>query len=143
MLVIRYLKISITMVINLTNMTEVCMSEKNTELAHIRNKLVSGFFSEEDEKILSNAKDKISSLNSPFKEIALNAIHSCEQSIRNNELELASREIQLIHNFTFEDAAKWNSDYFYKIELLSYLEQIDDAKKIKKLISLLAKLPNA
>jgi hypothetical protein len=142
MLVIRHSKISITIVINLTNMTEVCMSEKITELAHIRNKLASGFFSKEDEQVLSKTKDKISSLDSSFKEIALNAINNCEQNIRNNEWELAAQEIQLIHNFTFEDAAKWNSDYFYKVELLSYLEQTDDVKRIKKLISLLATLPN-
>lgn len=118
------------------------MNDKNIDLTHIRNKLASGSFNKEDEQILSGVKDTISSLNSPFKDIALNAIYNCEQNIRDNEWELAAREIQLIHNFTFENAAKWNSDYFYKVELLSYLEQTDDIKRIKKLILLLAKLPN-
>ena len=116
------------------------MSGKIIEFAFVRNKLVSGHFGEEDKQILHNIKDKILLSNSPFKDILLNGINNCEQSIQDNNLVLAAREIQLIHNFTFGNPAAWNSDYFYKIELLSYLEQTDNVKRIKKLISLLARL---
>lgn len=118
------------------------MNEKITELAYIRNKLIEKSFNEGDKRLLDRIKDIISTTDSPFKKIALNAIENCEHHIRNNEWELGANEIQLIHNFTFKDMASWNSEYFYKVELLSYLEQTEDVDKIKRLISLFANIIN-
>lgn len=118
------------------------MIEKISELAHIRNKLVSGKVDDTDIRELSHIKNKISLLNTPFKDIALNAIDNCEKNIKANLLSLAAQEIQLIHNFNFRDPQKWDESYFYKIELLSYLENVEDVMRIKKLIFLLAKLQN-
>ncbi len=116
------------------------MGDKMIEFAFIRNKLASDSFNKEDGIMLKMVKDKILISDSPFKEITLNAINNCEEFIRTDQLILAAREIHLIHNFTFNNFTKWNADYFYKIELLSYLEQTEDVSKIKKLILLLAKL---
>lgn len=113
---------------------------KNIELAFLRNKLASGKFNEEDRELMNKIKENIIILNTPFKELAINAINNCEQDIKKSDFESATQEIQLIHNFTFGDFNAWNQDYFYKIELLSYIELINDSQRIKRLISLLAKI---
>lgn len=116
------------------------MNNKITELAYLRNQLASANFNEPDKQLLAKIKEDILRSNTPFKELALNAINNCENDVNNNNFKFATQEIQLIHNFTFEQPHAWNSDYFYRIELLSYLEQIDDVQRVKKLISALGKL---
>jgi hypothetical protein len=116
------------------------MTDKLIELAHIRNRLATEKFDAEDMDLMIKIKNEISKMNTPFKEIVINAIDNCVQDIRANKLALATQEIQLIHNFTFYDKNKWNSEYFYKFELLNYIELVDDVKRIKRLIGLLAKL---
>jgi hypothetical protein len=116
------------------------MNTKYIELAHLRNRLARGCFDDEDKQLLELIEHKILSSNSPLKDIALNAIENCKESISSNEFMIAMQELQLIHNFTFDDFSKWNSEYFYRVELLSYLEEVDKVSRIKKLISLLAKI---
>jgi hypothetical protein len=116
------------------------MNNKIIELAYLRNQLISGKYTEDDKSILNDVKEKIMKLNSPFNRIAFNAILNCENDIKNFNFKLAALEIQLIHNFPFSEPQEWNSDYFYKVELLSYLEQIEDVIRIKTLIILLAQL---
>ncbi|MDR3490904.1 MAG: hypothetical protein P4M12_02535 [Gammaproteobacteria bacterium] len=116
--------------------------KKIIELAYLRNKLASKKFDEKDMVLLNEIKKIILNSTSEFKEIAVNAICNCEIDIKKSNFELATQEIQLIHNFTFEDYSAWDSDHFYRIELLSYIEIINDSARIKKLISLLAKLKN-
>lgn len=119
------------------------MSRKIVELAYLRNQLASGNFSDTDKQLMSEIKQKILRLNNLFTELALSAITRCEEDIKKDDFKLATQEIQLIHNFTFNEPQSWNSNYFYKIELLSYLEQIEDTQRIKKLIFSLAKLQDA
>lgn len=119
---------------------DINMNYQLTELAYLRNQLATGNFSIEDVQLIKKIKQHISELDTPFKELALNAINNCEQDIENGNFKLATQEIQLIHNLPFEKSEIWNADYFYKIELLSYLEQVEEPKKIKKLIQLLALL---
>lgn len=109
---------------------------KIIRLSVLRNELASEKFGEEDKQLMNNIKQDILNLNTPFKELAINAINNCEQDIRNNKFKSAVQEIQLIHNFTFNDFNSWNEDYFYKIELLSYIEIINSKVRIEKLISL-------
>ncbi len=116
------------------------MNNKIIELAYLRNQLASKKYSDEDEQMINKVKHDISKMNSPFKELALHAINNCENDIKNANFDLATQEMQLIHNFPFYDPEIWDSDYFYKIELLSYLEQVEDVTRIKKLICSLAKL---
>lgn len=53
-----------------------------------------------------------------------------------------SRLTDLIHNLPFFKPKEWNSDYFYRIESLSYIEQISDVQRIKNLLLLVADLQN-
>ncbi len=59
-------------------------------------------------------------LDTPFKELALNAINNSEEDMKKADFKSVTQEIQLIHNFSFEKPQAWNSDYFYKIELLTW-----------------------
>lgn len=113
------------------------MSGKILELAYLRNQLASKKFSEDDSRLLQVIEEQIKSKDSIFKEIALNAIMNSKLDIKNGDFESAAQEIQLIHNFTFEKPELWNSNYFYTIELLSYLEQVKNAERIKKTICLI------
>lgn len=116
------------------------MSDKFLELAFLRNQLASHKFNEKDVELLLQIEKKINLTNTIFKEVAINAIKNCKSDIENGNFENATQELQLIHNFCFESPKKWNSDYFYTIELLSYFENVKDAKRIKKTISLLGDL---
>lgn len=116
------------------------MNEEMIELAYIRNHLACNNFSEEDKKLLNEVKQKIIKLNTPFTEVALNAIKNCENDIENKDYKSAAQEIHLIHNFTFNNVTSWNSDYFYKIELLSYIELNNDIQRLKRLFISLGKL---
>ena len=116
------------------------MNNKITELAFIRNKLASKQFGADDKRLMNKIKNDISQMNTPFRQLALEAICNCENDIRDAKFDIAAQEIQLIHNFPFNAPESWNSDYFYKIELLSYLENVEDVTRIKKLIYALAKL---
>jgi hypothetical protein len=118
------------------------MNNKIIELAYLRNQLASENFRETDKQLLHKIKQEITELNTPFKNIAVNAINNCEENIKNSNFKLALQEIQLIHNFPFTNPKTWNSDYFYKIELLSYLEKTEDVQRIKRLILLLSELQN-
>lgn len=113
---------------------------KSIELAFLRNQLAMGRFSNEDSELMSKFKNKMVNSNTPFKELAINAINNCEQDINSGNFKSATQEIQLIHNFTFEDFHDWNSDHFYKIELLSYIELANSSERIKKVIVLIAGL---
>ncbi|EDP46558.1 hypothetical protein [Rickettsiella grylli] len=116
------------------------MSNKILELAFLRNQLASHKFSENDAELLLQIEKKIDIENTIFKAVAINAIKNCKSDIENKNFESATQELQLIHNFCFGSPEIWNSDYFYTVELLSYLEKINDAKRIKKTISLLGDL---
>ena|SRR3989338_6440797 len=118
------------------------MSDKILELSYLRNQLASLKFSEDDATLLQEIEDKIKNGNSIFKEVAINAIKNCKSDIRNCDFETATQELQLIHNFCFEAPEVWNSDYFYTVELLSYLEKVNNAERIKKTISLVGRLAN-
>ncbi|WP_339049801.1 hypothetical protein [Rickettsiella endosymbiont of Xylota segnis] len=116
------------------------MSEKILELAYLRNQLASYRFNANDAQLLRKIEEKITKENSIFKEVAINAIKNCKLDIENKNFEGATQELQLIHNFCFESPEVWNSDYFYTVELLSYLEKVNNAKRIKKTICLLGDL---
>lgn len=106
---------------------------KFVELAYLRNRLASSNFAEEEKQLMYKIKQEISGLNTPFKNIALNAINNCEKDLKVFNFKSATQEIQLIHNFTFKEPYLWDISHFYRIELLSYLEQIDDIDRIKNL----------
>lgn len=116
------------------------MSDKILELAYLRNQLASHKFNKNDAILLQSIEDKISVSNSVFKKVAINAIENCKLDIKKNDFTAATQEIQLIHNFCFDNPNIWNLDYFYTVELLSYLEKVKDAKRIKKAIKLIGEL---
>jgi len=116
------------------------MSDKILGLAYLRNQLASHKFNEDDAKLLHQIEEKINKGNSIFKYVSINAIKNCKLDIENKNFDSATQEIQLIHNFCFEKPESWNSDYFYTVELLSYLEQVNDAERVKKAIGLIGDL---
>ncbi len=116
------------------------MNEKILELAYLRNQLASKQFDDKDATLMQEIVDKIFNSKSMFKDISLNAIENCKLDISKANFKAATQEIQLIHNFPFDAPEKWNADYFYKIELLSYLEQVENVSRIKKVIKLLGAL---
>lgn len=110
------------------------------ELAFLRNDLASGKYDTNTSNLLYKIKMQISNSNSPFKELAMNALVNCENDLKNKDFTLASFEINLIHNFTFENLVLWDSNHFYSIELLSYIENVENVARIRKLILLLGRL---
>lgn len=116
------------------------MSDKIIELAYLRNKLASEQFNDEDNILLHEVETKIAATDSIFRKIAINAIENCKLDIKKCDFKAATQEIQFIHNFCFYNSNKWNSDYFYKVELLSYLEQVEDLDRIRRTIQLVAEL---
>lgn len=116
------------------------MSNKLIELAHLRNVLFSADFNEASWNMLQKVKKDILALKTPFEDIAINAINNSEEDIKNLNFTAAAQELSLIHNFPFKNYREWNSDYFYSVELSSYLDNTEDVPRIKKLIFLLSKL---
>lgn len=116
------------------------MRNKFIELAFLRNHLLSKIFTKEDKLLIESIKSEISNSKSPFTEIALYAISNCEEDIANDDFKSAGYEINLIHNFAFYDLNEWDSEYFYQIELSSYLDKAKETKRIKDLILRLARL---
>lgn len=116
------------------------MSDKFIELVFIKNHLHRGLFNEDDRKLMKKMKECILQLDTPFREIAVNAINNCEEDIKNRNFVNATDEINLIHNFTFTNPKGWNADFFYRIELCSYIENNEDVQRLKKLFICLARL---
>jgi hypothetical protein len=108
------------------------MDGKYIELAYLRNHLRSSIFNDADFQLIEKIKEKVEKSNTP--------IHNCQRDILKKDFALAEQEINLIHNFPFDNYQLWDSDHFYKIELLSYLEGVDKVIRIKQLISSLARL---
>jgi hypothetical protein len=108
------------------------------ELAHIRNMLFNNQFSEEEKKMLLDIKKKVIDDNNKFAPLILLAIKHCFEDI-NVDMKKAGIEINFIHNLPITEN-KWNEEYFYNVELLDYIERIDDVARVKKVISVLAEI---
>lgn len=116
------------------------MDGKIVEIAVVRNRLASNNFDSQDNKIMNQITQEISGMDTPFKVMALNSLRNCMHDIKNSNFELAAQELQLIHNFPFKNPSNWNSKYFYTVELLSYMDQVNNVERISKLIQLVADL---
>ena len=72
----------------------------------------------------------------------LKVMDMAKEELKNNNLLLAGYDINLLHNLPETISNRWDEDYFYKGELLGYLEHMSEANrvdKIKKMIQLTAK----
>lgn len=113
------------------------------ELAILRNKLIDNIFSENERDLIESIRKLLKNfIRNPFNRLIENALKNCEEDVAKNDFKSAVQEIQVVHNFPLgnTDTSKWDENHFYRVELLSYLEQVDNVERIKKLIAELAKL---
>jgi len=110
------------------------------ELAHLRNKISNGKFGNDEAALLKDAENEIRISDSIFSEFAISSIERCKFFLKQKDYEKATLEIQLIHNFPFDAPENWDQEYFYKVEFISYIEQINDVARVVQVIEYLAKL---
>ena len=106
------------------------------ELAHVRNMLFNNKFSKDEKDILLSIRNKVINDNNKFKSLVLLAIENCLEDAK-TDMKKAGIEINLIHNLPITEN-KWDEEYFYTVELLGYIENINDVIRIKKVINILA-----
>ncbi len=72
------------------------------------------------------------------------ALHNCLTDISMGEYRLAANEVDLIHDLPLyeEDIAKWDQWSFYLIQLARYLDNVEDASRVKQLVKMLADVQN-
>jgi len=110
----------------------------STKLSHVRNMLFNNIFSDDERKILLGIKEKVINDNNKFAPLVLLSIENCFKDI-NIDMKKAGIEINFIHNLPLTgNTDKWNEEYFYNVELLDYIEKINDISRVKKVISVLA-----
>ena len=115
------------------------------ELAHVRNMLVRKKFGQEEIQMLSAVRSALHDNKTPFAEIILNGIDNCLVDVSKNDFDTAKFEINLIHNFPIleKDINNWDERHFYTVEMLTYLENVEDVSRIKKIILLVSKLQDS
>lgn len=111
------------------------------ELAFLRNQLLSGYA---DEKLIINLLDNIRNNDYMFKDVILQSLHNCINDIQKEDYQSAANEIYLVHNLPLDkdDFSKWDQWSFYVIQMPTYLDNINDEKRVKKLIRMLAEYQN-
>lgn len=110
------------------------------ELAHIRNELYNGRITNEYLDTLNEVKKMVSTNNNPYGGLIIFCIDLAIKSIKVNDYKTAAEEINFIHNFPIKDGFdSWNSDHFFNIELLGYIEETRDSVKIRQVIKEIAK----
>lgn len=109
------------------------------ELAFIRNELYKGKVIEEYLDTLSDVKNLVLSNKSPYDGLVSLCIDSALEYIKLNQYNQAAEEINLIHNLPIHGEGEWDSDHFFNVELLSYIEKNGDSIKIRKVIKEIAK----
>lgn len=115
------------------------------ELAFVRNKLAKKKFGELEKNTLEEVMFEFKNSKSPFSPIVLDALSNCISDIQRNDFESASAEINLVHNLPGPDSGieKWDRDYFFDVELPTYIKTTqheERAKKAKELFGRVAAL---
>jgi hypothetical protein len=115
---------------------------KIIEIAHLRNLVAKKNYSHSEKELISNIEKEILKHKNRLANIALESILNCKTDLSNNDYESAARELHLIHNFPLKDSElnNWDEYYFYKFELLGYIETVKKTERIKKLILNLSKI---
>lgn len=109
------------------------------ELAFIRNELYNNKFTSEYLDTLEDIKNTVKSNGNPYKSLIIFCIDLALEDITNNDFQQAAEEIHFIHNFPIQrDFDSWNSDHFFNIELLGYIEKNEDSAKLRKIIKRIA-----
>lgn len=111
------------------------------ELAFIRNELYKGRVTEEYIDTLAEVKNFVLSndYSYHYDGLILLCIDSALECIKQKQYEVAAEEINLIHNLPIHEEDIWDSDHFFNVQLLNYLEKIEDSVKIRKVIKEVAK----
>jgi hypothetical protein len=119
----------------------ITSNKPNTVLSHVRNMLFNNIFSEHENNMLLDIKKKVIDDNNRFAALVLLAIENCFEDIK-TDMKKASIEINFIHNLPITED-RWNEEYFYNVELLDYMEKINDVARVKKVIDVLANINRA
>jgi len=110
------------------------------ELAFIRNELYKGQVTDEYLETLNEVKKTVMHNNNPYKGLIILCIDLAIKNIELNDYKSAAEEINFIHNFPIkDDLSSWDSDHFFNIELLGYIEKTQDSLKLRKVIKEIAK----
>lgn len=115
------------------------------ELAVLRNHLYNGHWQPEDQELLARVRADVSTTESPFRAIALNAIDNALQDVAERRYEQAGRELNFIHNLDLENGFRdgWNELYFFGSYVGSYLSDVQDLDRARRLLVLLGQAVNA
>lgn len=113
------------------------------ELLFLRMKLLNNKFDKEDEILF---KDLLSTLESSkknnYKLFILSILHLAQNELDKQNYIEAGRDINFVHNIPTTHKKEFNEEYFFNVELLSYLEFLSESnktKKIKQVITLVSK----
>ncbi len=115
------------------------------DIAYFRNQLANRNFGGQELLELETLGEKLNSNVFPFARVVQFGLNNCIADYRNNDLESALWELQIIHNIPInhKEYEKWNQESFYTIEILGYLEMTSDYKRVKEYIRLLADAENS
>ena len=128
------------------------MSEKQLGFLYIRGALFNNIYHDRVKKAFSETYEEL--LNRKNKEgcnnnminFMLAMMDSAKEEIEKGNLLLAGYDINLLHNLPETIYDNWNEEYFYKGELIGYLDHMIEANridKVKKVIHLVGKyFPN-
>ena len=97
-------------------------------------------FTNEYLETLNEVKKIVIDNNNPYKGLIILCIDLAIRNIELNDYKSAAEEINFIHNFPIKDDLRsWDSDHFFNIELLGYIEKTQDSLKLRKVIKEIAK----
>ncbi len=77
----------------------------------------------------------------PFLETIRDSLMACREHVLAGRFEDGLREIQLIHNLPVSAAEvdAWDESHFFQVELLSYMEDERDVKRIRRVVGLVGR----
>lgn len=109
-------------------------------LAMVRNALSHGVFREPERRTLESIQQDLETSGTPYAALMLDVIAFAQAAVARGEMEVAYHEINFIHNLPESAAAAdgWNDDWFYQFNLFGYLEESNDATRIKRVLRMLA-----
>ena len=112
------------------------------ELTILKNNLINERYGKADIQTISNETEKLKNWDSPFSEILMEGLNNIKQDVDNGNFKSAITEAIFIHNFPSDNEAinEWDQRHFYCIELPCYVREVEDYKRLRQMIRLIAAL---
>ena len=112
----------------------------STDLAFLRNRLLSGCFDHRDQEMIARLVQLVVRGGGPFSSLMSGALSAALAHAEAGRLESAGREIGPIHNMPMEPGgvAGWDESHFLQFELPLYLDQDVSADRIRQVLLAIA-----